>query len=144
MNSIPTNDKKYKLSSKLWLFNFRIYDLFVSRFQAEITSIELQELPRFLVMGLKSYLRRYDENHNQSNNETIASDLIEPEVNIEESLLDTLLPFQLEGIRFVIKHKGRALIGDEMGCGKVSSKLLTLALYCQPDHCFNRRSKRSE
>lgn len=40
-------------------------------------------------------------------------------LNIEDSLLGMLLPFQVEGIRFVVRHKGRALIGDEMGCGKV-------------------------
>jgi hypothetical protein len=78
-----------------------------------VPSIELQELPRFLVVGLKSYLRGQEEDIHGS------SDIMEPELHLEESFLDTLLPFQLEGIRFVVRHRGRALIGDEMGCGKV-------------------------
>ena len=38
----------------------------------------------------------------------------EDSLNIETSLLDLLLPFQLEGIKFVVRHGGRALIGDDM------------------------------
>jgi SWI/SNF-related matrix-associated actin-dependent regulator 1 of chromatin subfamily A len=28
------------------------------------------------------------------------------------------MPFQREGVKFALKHGGRALIGDEMGLGK--------------------------
>ena len=45
----------------------------------------------------------------------------EDSLNIETSLLDLLLPFQLEGIKFVVRHGGRALIGDDM----VSAYLLS-------------------
>ncbi len=102
-----------KAFSKYWVFKFSIYDEFVGRFLAELPTIELEELPRFVVMGIKNYLRRFDDIA------TSSEEVIEPELNLEEKLLDTLLPFQLDGIRFVVRHQGRALIGDEMGCGKV-------------------------
>ncbi|VFQ74958.1 unnamed protein product [Cuscuta campestris] len=37
---------------------------------------------------------------------------------LPKTLLDTLLPFQLEGIRFGLRRGGRCLIADEMGLGK--------------------------
>lgn len=33
-------------------------------------------------------------------------------------LLDALMPFQLEGVRFGLQRGGRCLIADEMGLGK--------------------------
>ncbi|CAH9120943.1 unnamed protein product [Cuscuta epithymum] len=37
---------------------------------------------------------------------------------LPKTLLDTLLPFQLEGLRFGLRRGGRCLIADEMGLGK--------------------------
>jgi aldehyde:ferredoxin oxidoreductase len=44
-------------------------------------------------------------------------------------MASTILPFQLDGVRFVIRHGGRALIGDEMGCGKTVSAIAILEHY---------------
>eukprot|EP01035_Chromulina_nebulosa_P020053 gene20053-26033_t len=46
-------------------------------------------------------------------------------------MLKTLLPFQLEGVKFVIKHKGKALIADEMGCGKTIQAIACIQHYAQ-------------
>ncbi|GMQ10845.1 hypothetical protein CsSME_00053692 [Camellia sinensis var. sinensis] len=48
---------------------------------------------------------------------------------LPETLLDALLPFQLEGIRFGLQRGGRCLIADEMGLGKT---LQAIAIAC----CF--------
>lgn len=37
---------------------------------------------------------------------------------LPKRLLDVLLPFQLEGVRFGLQRGGRCLIADEMGLGK--------------------------
>ena len=106
-NSLPSDQKRYKETLKLWLCNFSIYETFISRLIAEFPDAEVQELPRFLVVGLRSYLATY--------NDVITGQKPcdpEPELNIDEEFLGTLLPFQVEGIRFVIRHRGRALIGE--------------------------------
>ncbi|KAG5234189.1 DNA annealing helicase and endonuclease ZRANB [Salix suchowensis] len=37
---------------------------------------------------------------------------------LPRKLLDALLPFQLDGLRFGLRRGGRCLIADEMGLGK--------------------------
>ena len=39
---------------------------------------------------------------------------------ISEKLLQSLAPFQREGVLFVLNNRGRALIADEMGLGTSS------------------------
>jgi SNF2 family DNA or RNA helicase len=53
------------------------------------------------------------------------------ELNLEPTLMDTLLPFQLEGIKYVINHGGKALIADEMGLGKTIQAIGVLQHYRQ-------------
>ncbi|KAL6511707.1 hypothetical protein OROGR_021304 [Orobanche gracilis] len=48
---------------------------------------------------------------------------------LPKSLVDTLLPFQHEGVRFGLRRGGRCLIADEMGLGKT---LQAIAIAC----CF--------
>ncbi len=38
--------------------------------------------------------------------------------NIPDAVFTRLFPFQREGVRFGVKHEGRALLADEMGLGK--------------------------
>lgn len=40
-----------------------------------------------------------------------------------------LMGFQREGVRFALRHGGRALIGDEMGLGKTVQVLVLSALF---------------
>ncbi|KAG5189890.1 hypothetical protein JKP88DRAFT_176450 [Tribonema minus] len=39
-------------------------------------------------------------------------------LRIRRELLDVLMPFQREGVRFALERGGRCLIADEMGTGK--------------------------
>lgn len=41
-----------------------------------------------------------------------------PMLQVPESILKHLAPFQKQGVEFVLKKEGRAMIADEMGLGK--------------------------
>lgn len=44
-------------------------------------------------------------------------------------LLNSLLPFQLDGVRFGLQRGGRCLIADEMGLGKTLQVLVKLHIF---------------
>jgi SWI/SNF-related matrix-associated actin-dependent regulator 1 of chromatin subfamily A len=48
---------------------------------------------------------------------------------IPRRLRGALYPFQREGVRFVIAHGGRALLGDEMGLGKTVQAIAAAAAF---------------
>ncbi len=55
-----------------------------------------------------------------------------------------LCSFQREGVRFALKHNGRALIADDMGTGKtVQVSSLLLAQLCYHYACNPSRSSTS-
>lgn len=49
--------------------------------------------------------------------------------SLTHELRNTLLPFQRDGVLYGLRRKGRCLIGDEMGTGKVQERAAT-ALVC--------------
>ncbi|KAG8388752.1 hypothetical protein BUALT_Bualt02G0158000 [Buddleja alternifolia] len=48
---------------------------------------------------------------------------------LPKSLLDALLPFQLDGVRFGLRRGGRCLIADEMGLGKTHQAIAMAGCY---------------
>ncbi|GAB4813670.1 hypothetical protein N2152v2_000716 [Parachlorella kessleri] len=64
----------------------------------------------------------------------IQASLISPDdsnryCHIPHNLETQLMPFQREGIKFALKHGGRALVGDEMGLGKTVQAIAIAAAY---------------
>ena len=117
--SFPDRQRKFVDSSKIWVFDFEIYDQFSNFIRDKFSGkFEVSELPKFLSVGLKKYL-------NNLPSETINDD----QYNLQPKMLDTLLPFQVDGIRFVIHHGGRAMIADEMGCGKTIQAIAAMQHY---------------
>lgn len=53
---------------------------------------------------------------------------------LPKSLLDVILPFQLEGVRFGLRRGGRCLIADEMGLGKTLQ--VTTQIMLSMSHCL--------
>lgn len=49
--------------------------------------------------------------------------------NIPDAVFGRLYPFQREGVRFGVKHKGRVLLADEMGLGKTVQAICIAACY---------------
>lgn len=51
-------------------------------------------------------------------------------------LLDTLLPFQHEGVRFGLRRGGKCLIADEMGLGKTLQVIIMMMMFQYYFSCF--------
>ena len=117
IKSLKSEQYRYNDGLKIWLIDFEIYESFVNLLDPYNNNLNIDEIPKFLVKGLMGFLK---------NSNLFLSD---PTVNITESMSKKLLPFQLEGIKFVIKRNGRALIGDEMGCGKTLQAVALLQHY---------------
>lgn len=48
---------------------------------------------------------------------------------IPAPLAKAMLPFQREGVRFGVQHKGRLLLADEMGVGKTVQAIALASCY---------------
>lgn len=108
---------RYSGSLKLWLINFTAYDAFVASIHNSPHQYDLEEIPKFLVKGISNFLKHVNKYNS------------EPVLDILDSMRDKLLPFQLDGVKFVVRRNGRALIGDEMGCGKTIQALAIIYHY---------------
>jgi SNF2 family DNA or RNA helicase len=118
-STISENKKFYNINLRLWIFDFEIYEDFISTLLSShySPSIDVVELPRFITIGLKKYFTNLS---NSSLDET---------VSLPETLIDIILPFQIEGVIFVIRHGGRAMIADEMGSGKTIQAIAAIQHY---------------
>ena len=111
IQNLPANKYKYNNGLKLWLLEFTLYETFVDILNTPPCCYNIEEIPKFVVQGIRSFLK------------STPNFLVDPEIDISPTLSESLLSFQLQGIKFVVKRNGRALIADEMGCGKVSHSL---------------------
>jgi hypothetical protein len=114
LNSLPAEAKKFHHGMRMWMIDLAQYETFVCAVRA-LECFDVIELPRFLLHGLPVYLKH------------LPRTVTEPD--LLPKMASTILPFQLDGLRFVIRRGGRALIGDEMGCGKTVSAIAILEHY---------------
>jgi hypothetical protein len=106
--TISPEKKKLNQKTKMWSFNFDIYEHFVSTLLSSDyrSVVQVMEIPRFLINGIKRFLS--------------CETMVPQEISLLGGMMDTILPFQLEAVEFVVRRGGRALIADEM----VSENLL--------------------
>jgi hypothetical protein len=107
--ALKTEKVVFNNGLKMWLFSYEMYERVVREFMSSpFEGLHLIELPRFMAKGFKSYLKRLSK---------LKVTEVGPEVavNIPPKLMDTLLPFQLEAVKFIIRRGGRGMLGDEMG-----------------------------
>lgn len=95
---------QYDRHIKMYVFDFSVYDHVVAQLRMLLGN-NLEEIPKFVVQGLNTHFRKVKTRNSTE----------EPVLDIEPTLAETLRPFQLEGVKFVVRMGGRAYIGDEMG-----------------------------
>lgn len=95
---------RYNERKKLWSVEFSRYNEVIGTLQSDefFSTHHVVELPRFLLKGLKTFLHK------------LPPPTARMEPVLSTFMMDTLLPFQLEGLKFVIARKGKAMIADEM------------------------------
>ena len=105
--------------------------------------VEVEDLPKFLKDGIPRMVARfrqaYIENRSSATGEdpqaaAIAASAGQPPAErvrliLPPKLDERLLPFQREGVSFVVAAGGRGLIADEMGCGKTVQGIAFAAHY---------------
>ena len=103
---MPPEKCSFNHGLKMWILNFSLYDKIVAEFHTPpFSSFHLEELPNFLANGLGKFLRRQPK-------VAVSSDC---SLQVDPALLAVMKPFQVESLRFVINHGGRALLADDMG-----------------------------
>ncbi|XP_063626142.1 SWI/SNF-related matrix-associated actin-dependent regulator of chromatin subfamily A-like protein 1 [Cydia splendana] len=110
--TIPS--KSYDPSSKLWNFSINDYQELMSKVAPLGPHIVLGALPQFVLKILRTQItdpRTLD---------------LSP---IESTLRNKLMPFQEDGVRFGIAHRGRCMIADDMGLGKTFQALAIASYY---------------
>lgn len=103
------------MTTKIWAFNINDYELVRSK-------INLLN-PEVIIVGSipKCVLKLLEAKPTEYNSSVLNS--------IESALINTLLPFQKDGVHFGISKQGRCLIADEMGLGKTYQALALADFY---------------
>ncbi|XP_014210955.1 SWI/SNF-related matrix-associated actin-dependent regulator of chromatin subfamily A-like protein 1 [Copidosoma floridanum] len=119
LKTIPS--RLYDTQTKTWNFHFQDYETLqqkISALQAEVT---FKPFPIFVVKAFKKLSAQEKEPKKDVNFS-----------QIDSALMDSLYPFQIEGIKFGILNDGKCLIADDMGLGK-TRQALGIACYFKKD-----------
>ncbi|KAJ8981754.1 hypothetical protein NQ317_004934 [Molorchus minor] len=106
----------YDPKTRTWSFNIKDYNLFLTKLGPLQSKVVIQKLPSFILTCLNT----------PQNEVEIDYDKLDP------VLSSSLLPFQVEGLKFGIAKNGRCLIADDMGLGK-TFQALAIANYYMND-----------
>lgn len=82
--------------------------------------IEVEGIPWLTLSVLEKLSPSFvTERWNPCRPEHLSDEVVEEMIGkLPKRILDVLLPFQIEGVRFGLRRGGRCLIADEMGLGK--------------------------
>ncbi|XP_021921060.1 SWI/SNF-related matrix-associated actin-dependent regulator of chromatin subfamily A-like protein 1 isoform X2 [Zootermopsis nevadensis] len=108
-NSIDS--RNYDPAEKTWNFTLEDYNIFMRKLQCLKGAVSVTGLPDYV---LKTFRK---SSHEPENFKDV--DLS----RIDVTLLNSLMPFQREGICFGISKNGRFLLADDMGLGKTIQSL---------------------
>lgn len=104
---------------KACVYKIRDYDS-VLRCLKNYKGIEIEEIP----WGTLNVVGRLSHSLTEGRwlpcrPEQLSDEMVDKYIRkLPKMLLDALMPFQLEGLRFGLQRGGRCLIADEMGLGK--------------------------
>ncbi|CAH8388090.1 unnamed protein product [Eruca vesicaria subsp. sativa] len=117
--AMPSHYTQNQDGGKAGVYKIRDYSMVLGRLRRSKV-VEVEEIPwiTFAVVEKlsQSYISgKWEPCKHEHFNEEKVEELIG---NLPRKLVDSLLPFQLDGLRFGLRRGGRCLIADEMGLGK--------------------------
>ena len=115
--------RQYDPQSKRWSFELKDYDELVNKINSKLKGlVSLVPLSRIVRETFKDKIANKEINEPEMDVEYLRA-------NIDLNISKSILPFQLESIRFAIKQEGRILLADDMGLGKTIQSLAIASYY---------------
>ncbi|XP_062603453.1 LOW QUALITY PROTEIN: SWI/SNF-related matrix-associated actin-dependent regulator of chromatin subfamily A-like protein 1 [Saccostrea cucullata] len=111
--------KKYDAVTRKWSFKLEDYHKLVAAMRSMSPQVKLVTLPQAILSTFQQQLKGI-----YPDREIPTANLD----NLDQSLVNSLLPFQREGVDFGVHKQGRVLIADDMGLGK-TIQAICLACY---------------
>ena len=118
LKSIPS--KSYDSLTRTWNFLLEDYEMLMSLCKPLASEVKLSGFPKEVARLFLSKNMKCPVDGSESD---IKWDLI------DKKLVDSLMPFQKEGVIFSIKQSGRVLLADDMGLGKTIQAIAVAAYY---------------
>ncbi|OQV18069.1 SWI/SNF-related matrix-associated actin-dependent regulator of chromatin subfamily A-like protein 1 [Hypsibius exemplaris] len=113
--------KSYDPNRRVWSFGLEDYTALELAIRSELKDyVELEGLPKFVLTACARGRSRVGE---------AGIDLSE---RLPADLLNALLPYQQEGVKFAVRNSGRILLADDMGLGKTIQSIAS-AVYFRHD-----------
>jgi len=106
---------QYNATKKSWTFNISDHDLLHQKLRCLKPEVEISNLPHWI---LQTFSKPRD----------LTPALVDLS-SIDPYLLENLMPFQKEGIKYGVSREGRVLIADDMGLGKTVQALGLVSYY---------------
>jgi SNF2 family DNA or RNA helicase len=115
MDVDPSHFTQTSAGGKACVFKLAEYRSVLKLLKAEI---EVEEIP-WNTFNVVEKLSHLEGRWNPVRPEHLSDDGVDGLIRkLPKSLLDVLLQFQMDGLRFALRRGGRCLIADEMGLGK--------------------------
>ncbi|KAL2935367.1 DNA annealing helicase and endonuclease ZRANB3 [Bienertia sinuspersici] len=116
------------------VYKFRDYDA-VLRCLKKLKDIEVEEIPWNTYNVMEKLSHSYISGHwIPCRPEHLSDEEVEELImKLPRKLLNTLLPFQLDGLKFGLQRGGRCLIADEMGLGKTLQAIAIASCFANED-----------
>ncbi|XP_038646256.1 SWI/SNF-related matrix-associated actin-dependent regulator of chromatin subfamily A-like protein 1 [Scyliorhinus canicula] len=112
--------RHYNMKTRKWSFLLEDYrELFDAL--SRITAVQIEPFPR----GVLEIFQSQFEKSCPEPPEIPEADLS----SVDSKLVDSLMPFQREGVNFAISRGGRLLLADDMGLGKTLQAICIAAIY---------------
>ncbi|XP_072117233.1 SWI/SNF-related matrix-associated actin-dependent regulator of chromatin subfamily A-like protein 1 isoform X2 [Mobula birostris] len=114
------NSRNYDMKTRRWSFLLEDYRVLVEEL-SKISTVQVEPLPRGI---LEVFLTQFEKTCPEP------SSIPEADLShVDSKLVQSLMPFQRDGVNFAISREGRLLLADDMGLGKTLQAICIAAVY---------------